>query len=203
MPVFKRSPKRAALPPLLQMRPHEALHPRRRNDLRRQWTSPAHGCRGLIRNPACIEQVTTFERCTSRLSALDPSQFHRVPGFAFELVTLAIYGGEVVVGEIAPPFLDGSLDLLTVSFDAIPISYLSMKAVLVQKDGQFLVECRPAEPVFGREGGLGIHRGQGALAKLGDIGGHASYSARRRRGSSGVSGNVDVFLHDGASVDFS
>ena len=63
------------------------------------------------------------------------------------------------------------------------------------------MECRPAEPVLGSEGGFGIHRGQGAPANLGDIDGHASY----QRGSAAaqeVIGNVDVFLHDGASFEF-
>jgi hypothetical protein len=76
-------------------------------------------------------------------------------------------------------------------------------AVLVQQDRQFPMECRPAEPVLGREGGLGIHRGRGAPANLGDIDRHASYSARRRhrRAAEDVIGWCDLFVAGSLKLD--
>jgi hypothetical protein len=40
---------------------------------------------------------------------------------AFELVALSADGGEVVVGQIAPLLLELPLELLSVSFDTIPV----------------------------------------------------------------------------------
>src|ERR1700730_4517971 len=41
--------------------------------------------------------------------------------FAFELLALAVYRGNVVVSELAPLFLDLADELLPITFDTIPI----------------------------------------------------------------------------------
>jgi len=49
-----------------------------------------------------------------------------IPGYAiplldlaFELLTLAVYGREVIVGELAPLLFDLAFDLLPISFDTV------------------------------------------------------------------------------------
>jgi hypothetical protein len=43
--------------------------------------------------------------------------------FALKLISLTVYGGKVVVGEISPLFLDLSLHLLPVTLNAIPVHF--------------------------------------------------------------------------------
>src|SRR5436305_11401975 len=65
---------------------------------------------------------------------------------AHELVALAADGVELVVGQLAPLFLDRSLELLPVAFDAIPVHGSPFRMIAVP------VGCRRpmAVPCMGR-----------------------------------------------------
>jgi hypothetical protein len=52
---------------------------------------------------------------------------------AFELLALAVDLGQIVVGELTLLFLDLSLGLLPISFQAIPVHRRSSRTVVVRK----------------------------------------------------------------------
>ena len=51
----------------------------------------------------------------------DPWHSHIVLQCAFELISFAVDRGEIIVGQLAPLFLDLAFDLLPIAFHPIPV----------------------------------------------------------------------------------
>ncbi|ESY03888.1 hypothetical protein X753_21265 [Mesorhizobium sp. LNJC399B00] len=60
----------------------------------------------------------------------------------FELIAVAGYAVEIIIGELAPLLLDLTFELLPISFDAIPVHDGDLLSFVLSNNGRMAVRFR-------------------------------------------------------------